>query len=90
METAFNLILKDPSVKAILVNIFGGIVRCDRVAQGIVDAYKNMGNIDVPIIVRLQGTNADKAKELIDNSGLAVESAVEFQEAADKVHAVLS
>tara|TARA_R100000306_G_scaffold91_6_gene125 strand:+ start:15695 stop:16885 length:1191 start_codon:yes stop_codon:yes gene_type:complete len=90
VETAFNLILKDPSVKAILVNIFGGIVRCDRVAQGIVDAYKNMGNIDVPIIVRLQGTNADKAKELIDNSGLAVESAVEFQEAADKVHAVLS
>tara|TARA_R100001369_G_scaffold81213_1_gene112130 strand:+ start:4624 stop:5814 length:1191 start_codon:yes stop_codon:yes gene_type:complete len=90
VETAFNLILKDPSVKAILVNIFGGIVRCDRVAQGIVDAYKNMGNIEVPIIVRLQGTNADKAKELIDNSGLAVESAVEFQEAADKVHAVLS
>ncbi|RFN57730.1 ADP-forming succinate--CoA ligase subunit beta [Marixanthomonas ophiurae] len=90
VETAFNLILKDPSVKAILVNIFGGIVRCDRVAQGIVDAYKNMGNIDVPIIVRLQGTNADEAKELIDNSGLAVESAVEFQEAADKVHAVLS
>ncbi len=90
VETAFNLILKDPSVKAILVNIFGGIVRCDRVAQGIVDAYKNMGNIEVPIIVRLQGTNADKAKELIDNSGLAVESAVEFQEAADKVHKVLS
>ena len=90
VETAFNLILKDPSVKAILVNIFGGIVRCDRVAQGIVDAYKNMGNIEVPIIVRLQGTNADKAKELIDNSGLAVESAVQFQEAADKVHAVLS
>jgi len=90
VEIAFNLILKDPSVKAILVNIFGGIVRCDRVAQGIVDAYKNMGNIEVPIIVRLQGTNADKAKELIDNSGLAVESAVEFQEAADKVHKVLS
>ncbi|PVW13495.1 ADP-forming succinate--CoA ligase subunit beta [Marixanthomonas spongiae] len=90
VEKAFNLILKDPSVKAILVNIFGGIVRCDRVAQGVVDAYKNMGNIDVPIIVRLQGTNADKAKELIDNSGLAVESAVEFQEAADKVHKVLS
>jgi len=90
VEKAFNLILKDPSVKAILVNIFGGIVRCDRVAQGVVDAYKNMGNIDVPIIVRLQGTNADEAKELIDNSGLAVESAVEFQEAADKVHKVLS
>jgi succinyl-CoA synthetase beta subunit len=91
VETAFRLILKDPNVKAILVNIFGGIVRCDRVAQGIVDAYKNMGDaIQVPIIVRLQGTNADIAKELIDNSGLEVHSAVEFQEAADKVQAVLS
>ncbi|WP_416442540.1 ADP-forming succinate--CoA ligase subunit beta [Leeuwenhoekiella sp. A16] len=90
VETAFKLILKDPNVKAILVNIFGGIVRCDRVAQGIVDAYKNMGNIEVPIIVRLQGTNADIAKELIDNSGLDVQSAIEFQEAADKVHAVLA
>lgn len=90
VETAFNLILKDPNVKAILVNIFGGIVRCDRVAQGIVDAYKNMGNIEVPIIVRLQGTNADIAKELIDNSGLDVQSAIEFQEAADKVQAVLA
>ena len=90
VETAFNIILKDPNVKAILVNIFGGIVRCDRVAQGIVDAYKNMGTIDVPIIVRLQGTNADIAKELIDSSGLDVQSAVAFQEAADKVQAVLS
>lgn len=90
VETAFKLILKDPSVKAILVNIFGGIVRCDRVAQGIVDAYKNMGNIEVPIIVRLQGTNADIAKELIDSSGLDVQSAILFQEAADKVHAVLA
>ncbi len=90
VEIAFDLILKDPNVKAILVNIFGGIVRCDRVAQGIVDAYKNMGNISVPIIVRLQGTNADIAKELIDNSGLDVQSAVEFQEAADKVQAVLA
>ena len=90
VETAFNLILKDPNVKAILVNIFGGIVRCDRVAQGIVDAYKNMGTINVPIIVRLQGTNADIAKELIDNSGLDVQSAIEFQEAADKVQAVLA
>ncbi|MEZ4778722.1 MAG: ADP-forming succinate--CoA ligase subunit beta [Flavobacteriaceae bacterium] len=90
VETAFKLILKDPNVKAILVNIFGGIVRCDRVAQGIVDAYKNMGTIQVPIIVRLQGTNADIAKELIDNSGLDVHSAIEFQEAADKVQAVLS
>ena len=90
VETAFKLILKDPNVKAILVNIFGGIVRCDRVAQGIVDAYKNMGTIQVPIIVRLQGTNADIAKQLIDNSGLDVYSAIEFQEAADKVQAVLS
>ena len=90
VEEAFRLILKDEKVKAILVNIFGGIVRCDRVAQGIVDAYKNMGNINVPIIVRLQGTNADIAKELIDNSGLDVYSAVEFQEAADKVQEVLA
>ncbi len=90
VEIAFNLILKDPNVKAILVNIFGGIVRCDRVAQGIVDAYKNMGTINVPIIVRLQGTNADIAKDLIDNSGLDVQSAIEFQEAADKVQAVLA
>ena len=90
VETAFRLILKDPKVKAILVNIFGGIVRCDRVAQGIVDAYKNMGDtIQVPIIVRLQGTNADIAKVLIDSSGLAVHSAVLFQEAADKVQEVL-
>ena len=86
VEIAFRIILKDPGVKAILVNIFGGIVRCDRVAQGIVDAYKNMGDaIKVPIIVRLQGTNADIAKELIDNSGLNVLSATAFQEAADKV-----
>lgn len=91
VEAAFRIILKDPSVKAILINIFGGIVRCDRVAQGIVDAYKNMGDaINVPIIVRLQGTNADIAKALIDNSGLDVQSAVEFQEAADKVQAVLA
>ncbi|MGB1371288.1 MAG: ADP-forming succinate--CoA ligase subunit beta [Flavobacteriaceae bacterium] len=91
VEAAFRIILKDPNVKAILINIFGGIVRCDRVAQGVVDAYKNMGDaIKVPIIVRLQGTNADIAKELIDNSGLDVQSAVEFQEAADKVQAVLS
>ena len=91
VEAAFRIILKDPSVKAILINIFGGIVRCDRVAQGVVDAYKNMGDaINVPIIVRLQGTNADIAKDLIDNSGLDVQSAVEFQEAADKVQAVLA
>ena len=90
VETAFRLILKDPKVKAILVNIFGGIVRCDRVAQGIVDAYKNMGDaINVPLIVRLQGTNAALAKDLIDNSGLNVLSAIAFQEAADKVQAAL-
>lgn len=91
VEEAFRIILKDPNVKAILINIFGGIVRCDRVAQGIVDAYKNMGDaIKVPIIVRLQGTNAELAKEIIDNSGLAVHSAVQFQEAADKVKEVLA
>ena len=90
VEAAFKIILKDPAVKAILINIFGGIVRCDRVAQGVIDAYKNMGTINVPIIVRLQGTNADIAKELIDNSGLDVMSATEFQEAADKVQQVLS
>ena len=91
VEAAFRIILKDPNVKAILINIFGGIVRCDRVAQGVVDAYKNMGDaIQVPIIVRLQGTNADIAKDLIDNSGLDVQSAVEFKEAADKVQAVLA
>ena len=90
VEAAFRIILQDPKVKAILVNIFGGIVRCDRVAQGIVDAYKNMGDaIQVPIIVRLQGTNADIAKQLIDDSGLEVQSAILFQEAADKVQAVL-
>ncbi|MBO3116212.1 ADP-forming succinate--CoA ligase subunit beta [Winogradskyella sp. DF17] len=90
VEAAFKIILKDPNVKAILINIFGGIVRCDRVAQGVIDAYKNMGNITVPIIVRLQGTNADIAKDLIDNSGLDVLSATEFQEAADKVQEVLA
>ncbi len=89
VEKGFRIILKDPSVKAILVNIFGGIVRCDRVAQGIVDAYKNIGDIKVPIIVRLQGTNAVEAKELIDKSGLEVLSAVALQEAADRVEEVL-
>lgn len=90
VETAFKIILKDPSVKAILVNIFGGIVRCDRVAQGVVDAYKNIGDIKVPIIVRLQGTNAIEAKQIIDESGLQVHSAVLLQEAADKVKELLS
>lgn len=90
VEKAFGIILKDPNVKAILINIFGGIVRCDRVAQGVVDAYKNMGSIPVPIIVRLQGTNAEEAKRLIDESGLNVHSAVLLQEAADKVKEVLA
>ena len=90
VEAAFRIILQDPKIKAILVNIFGGIVRCDRVAQGIVDAYKNMGDtIQVPIIVRLQGTNADIAKQLIDDSGLEVQSAILFQEAAYKVQEVI-
>ena len=89
VEIAFKIILKDPAVKAILVNIFGGIVRCDRVAQGIVDAYKNIGNIPVPIIVRLQGTNADLAKKLIDESGLEVHSVIELQDAADMVKKVM-
>jgi len=91
VEQAFRIILKDPAVKAILINIFGGIVRCDRVAQGVVDAYKNMGDaITVPIIVRLQGTNADIAKDIIDNSGLEVHSAIQLQEAADLVKKVLA
>lgn len=89
VEQAFRIILKDPNVKAILVNIFGGIVRCDRVAQGIVDAYKNMGTISVPIIVRLQGTNAIEAKKIIDQSGLKVHSAIELQEAAELVKKVV-
>ena len=90
VEQAFRIIMKDPGVKAILVNIFGGIVRCDRVAQGVVDAYKNIGEIDIPIIVRLQGTNATEAKQLIDDSGLKVVSAVLLQEAADRVKEVLA
>jgi succinyl-CoA synthetase beta subunit len=90
VETAFRIILKDPAVKAILVNIFGGIVRCDRVAQGVVDAYRNMGNLEVPIIVRLQGTNAEEAKKLIDESGLEVRSVILLQEAADAVAEVLT
>ena len=90
VETAFRLILKDENVKAILVNIFGGIVRCDRVAQGIVDAYNKMGDaINIPIIVRLQGTNAEIAKEIIDNCGFKVYSAIEFKEAADKIQELL-
>lgn len=89
VENAMRFILKDPNVKAILINIFGGIVRCDRVAQGVVDAYHAIGNIPVPVIVRLQGTNADIAKKIIDESGLQVMGATEFQEAADLVAKVL-
>ena len=85
VEEAFRIILKDPNVKAILVNIFGGIVRCDRVANGVVDAYKNIGEIKVPIIVRLQGTNAEEAKKIIDASGLKVFSAIQLQDAAELV-----
>ena len=90
VEKAFRIILKDPAVKAILVNIFGGIVRCDRVAQGVVDACKNMSDINVPIIVRLQGTNAEEAKKIIDESGLEVRSAILLKEAADAVADVLA
>ena len=90
VEAAFHIILKDPNVKAILINIFGGIVRCDRVAQGVIDAYGNIGNITIPIIVRLQGTNAAEAKKLIDDSGLKVFSAIELKEAADLVKQVLA
>ncbi len=89
VEQAFRIILKEPGVKAILVNIFGGIVRCDRVAQGIVDAYKNIGNINVPIIVRLQGTNAEEGKQLIDESGLKVHSAIALEDAAKLVTEVI-
>jgi len=85
VEAGFRIILKDPNVKAILVNIFGGIVRCDRVAAGIIEAYKTIGDIRVPVIVRLQGTNATEAKELIDSSGLKVIAASTFTDAAEKV-----
>ena len=90
VEAGFRIILKDPAVKAILINIFGGIVRCDRVANGVVEAYKSIGEIKVPVIVRLQGTNAEEAKKIIDNSGLEVFSAVSFSEAAEMVTKVLT
>lgn len=86
VEAGFRIILKDPNVKAILINIFGGIVRCDRVAQGVVDAYNAIGEINVPVIVRLQGTNAEQAKELIEKSGLKVQSAILLSEAAALVN----
>jgi len=89
VEAGFRIILKDPNVKAILLNIFGGIVRCDRVANGVVEAYKKIGDINIPVIVRLQGTNAEEGKEIIDNSGLKVHSAITLQEAADLVKEVV-
>lgn len=90
VEAGFRIILKDPKVKAILINIFGGIVRCDRVAQGVIDAYNSIGNIEVPIIVRLQGTNAEEAKKLIEESGLKVQSAILLSEAASLVNKAVS
>ncbi len=90
VETGFRIILKDPNVKAILINIFGGIVRCDRVANGVVEAYKNIGDIDVPIIVRLQGTNAEEGAKIIQDSGLKVYSAILLKDAAERVKEVLS
>ncbi len=89
VEAGLKIILNDPSVKGVLINVFGGIVRCDRVASGIVEAYKNMGDIKVPIIVRLQGTNAEEGKQVIDDSGLKVSSAISLQEAADLVGKVV-
>ena len=89
VETGFRIILKDPNVKAILINIFGGIVRCDRVATGVVEAYKNIGTIDVPIIVRLQGTNAEEGAQIIQDSGLKVYSAILLKDAAERVKEVL-
>jgi succinyl-CoA synthetase beta subunit len=85
VEAGFRIILKDPAVRAILINIFGGIVRCDRVANGVVEAYKSIGEIKVPVVVRLQGTNAEEAKDILDNSGLRVISAISFGEAAEKI-----
>ncbi len=90
VEAGFRIILKDPNVKAILINVFGGIVRCDRVAQGVVEAYKNIGNIGIPIIVRLQGTNAEEGKKIIDESGLKVVGAVVLKDAADRVKEALA
>jgi succinyl-CoA synthetase beta subunit len=89
VEAGFRIILKDPNVKAILINVFGGIVRCDRVANGVVEAYKNIGNINIPIIVRLQGTNAEEAAKIINESGLKVRSAVALADAAKLVNEAL-
>ena len=90
VEAGFRIILKDPNVKVILINIFGGIVRCDRVAEGVVEAYRTIGQINIPVIVRLQGTNAEEAKVLIDQSGLEVHSAITLQEAAEKVRELVN
>ena len=90
VEAGFRIILKDPNVKAILINIFGGIVRCDRVAAGVVEAYKNIGEIQVPIIVRLQGTNAEEGAKVINDSGLNVISAIALKDAAQKVAEVFA
>lgn len=90
VEAGFRIILKDPNVKAILINVFGGIVRCDRVANGVVEAYKNIGNIEVPIIVRLQGTNAEEGAKIIKESGLKVSSAIVLKDAADRVKEALA
>ena len=90
VEAGFRIILKDANVKAILINIFGGIVRCDRVANGVVEAYKNIGDINIPIIVRLQGTNAEEGAQIIENSGLKVTSAILLKDAAEKVKEVLA
>ncbi|MFW5762577.1 MAG: ADP-forming succinate--CoA ligase subunit beta [Cyclobacteriaceae bacterium] len=88
VEAAFRIILKDPNVKAILINVFGGILRCDRVAKGVVEAYKNIGNIDIPIIVRLQGTNAEEGAKIIEESGLRVKSAIMLQDAVKRIEEV--
>jgi len=90
VEAGFRIILKDPAVKAILINIFGGIVRCDRVANGVVEAYKSIGEIKIPVVVRLQGTNALEARDIINSSGLSVISAISFGEAAEKISEALS
>ena len=90
VEAGFRIIMSDPNVKAILINIFGGIVRCDRVANGVVEAYRKIGDVQIPIIVRLQGTNAEEAKRIIDESGLKVYSAIALHEAADLVEQVLN
>ena len=89
VEAGFRIILRDKNVKAILLNIFGGIVRCDRVANGVVQAYNNIGEINIPIVVRLQGTNSEEGAKIIKESGLEVFSANTLQDAADKINEIL-